>query len=192
MTKSDFLIIEGCDGVGKSTLVELLVARGYKTAHFDYDARTMSIKDKYMRAYTGNFLNNPHVFDRSYISEHVYGPLFRGGSRLSDNDVADLSAATYANKGRIIYLKADPKAIYNRIKSRGNKDAHMDQAQIEQISQQYDKVITSIDHDVLVVDTSNLSIEQVLEKILHAEGVHYAPASDTKVNKKSKKNGPHY
>ena len=45
---NDFIILEGCDGVGKTTLANLLLHRGYKSLHFDYDP-TLSIKEKYQR-----------------------------------------------------------------------------------------------------------------------------------------------
>ena len=43
------LIIEGIDGVGKTTLVEYLQSYGMKKYHFDYDSKSMDLLSKYMK-----------------------------------------------------------------------------------------------------------------------------------------------
>ena len=78
-TMKDFIIIEGCDGVGKTTIVNKLKALGYGSLHFNFDP-TLSIKQKYERILTQDY-EYPVVLDRSFISEMVYGPIV-----LSRND----------------------------------------------------------------------------------------------------------
>ena len=41
------LIVEGIDGVGKTTLVDFVVSKGMKKQHFDYDAKNMDLYTKY-------------------------------------------------------------------------------------------------------------------------------------------------
>lgn len=50
----DFIIIEGCDGVGKTTIVNKLKALGYGSLHFNFDP-TLSIKQKYERILTQDY-----------------------------------------------------------------------------------------------------------------------------------------
>lgn len=45
---NDFIILESCDGVGKTTLANLLIHKGYESLHFNYDPN-LSIKEKYSR-----------------------------------------------------------------------------------------------------------------------------------------------
>lgn len=60
------LIIEGIDGVGKTTLVEYLQSYGIKKYHFDYDSKNMDLFTKYMKVLLED--NSELVLDRSFIS----------------------------------------------------------------------------------------------------------------------------
>ncbi|MFF1342085.1 hypothetical protein ACFVYT_30055 [Streptomyces sp. NPDC058290] len=68
------LVLEGCDGAGKSTLAALFAARhGFTVIH---SPRTPDLTARYL-AQGGRL-----ILDRSFISELVYGPLLRGASRI--------------------------------------------------------------------------------------------------------------
>ncbi len=139
---NDFIILEGCDGVGKTTLANLLLHRGYKSLHFDYDP-TLSIKEKYQRILSKDYGDNI-VLDRSFISEMVYGPLKRGYSRLSDQDFLELLQMLNKRGGRVILLDASPESIYERIQKRGDADdKNMDLAQITSIRNLYKQILSS-------------------------------------------------
>ena len=90
------LIIEGIDGVGKTTLVEYLQNCGMKKFHFDYDSKNMDLFSKYMKVLSVN--DKELVLDRSFISEMVYGPVIRKICKLSFDDYTNLLIA-YKNKG---------------------------------------------------------------------------------------------
>lgn len=139
---NDFIILEGCDGVGKTTLANLLLHRGYKSLHFDYDP-TLSIKEKYQIILSKDYRDNI-VLDRSFISEMVYGPLKRGYSRLSDQDFSELLQMVNKQGGRVVLLDAAPEIIYNRIRKRGNvNDKNIDINQITIIRNLYKQILSS-------------------------------------------------
>lgn len=46
---NDFIILEGCDGVGKTTLANLLIHKGYESLHFNYDPN-LSIKENILES----------------------------------------------------------------------------------------------------------------------------------------------
>ncbi len=139
---SDFIILEGCDGVGKTTLANLLIHRGYKSLHFNYDPH-LSIKEKYQRILSKDYGDNI-VLDRSFISEMVYGPLKRGYSRLSDQDFSELLQLLNKRGGRVVLLDATPETIYNRIQKRGDADdKNMDINQITSIRNLYKQILSS-------------------------------------------------
>ena len=139
---NDFIILEGCDGVGKTTLANLLIHKGYKSLHFDYDPH-LSIKEKYQRILSKNYGANI-VLDRSFISEMVYGPLRRGYSRLSDKDFSELLQMLNKRGGRVVLLDADPETIFDRIQKRGDADdKNIDLSQVTNIRNLYKQVLSS-------------------------------------------------
>ena len=161
----DFIILEGCDGVGKTTIVNKLKDLGYKSLHFDFDP-TLSIKQKYERI-LGTSYDSPIVLDRSFISEMVYGPINRGGSRLSDSDFQDLLSLINKRGGRIVYLQATPETIYQRILLRGDKDKkELNLDKIKQICIQYNRVMSTVNTcNVIRIDNTNSFPSQSIQKI---------------------------
>ncbi len=76
------VLIEGCDGTGKTTLANELVSYGYDYHHF-------VVPDKPVMRYWFEklqTLTQPTVLDRLHLSEEAYGPVFRDGSALSELD----------------------------------------------------------------------------------------------------------
>ncbi len=107
------IIVEGIDGTGKTTLVKKLELNGFYKFHFDYDKKTQDLYEKYLNILSLENIEK-YVFDRSFISEVVYGPVFRGRSRLSDGQLISL-AKKYSGKNCIlIYLKASKETLLKR------------------------------------------------------------------------------
>ena len=76
------LILEGPDGTGKTTLAAVLRAGGgFDYSHEGPPPSTTTA----LRHYAGRLagLSQPTVLDRFHLGEMVYGPIVRGGSRLS-------------------------------------------------------------------------------------------------------------
>lgn len=78
--------VEGCDATGKSTLVQHLVERyGGRTMHGrvwkDMERWHAGILRRALRLVRQGELV---VLDRHFISELIYGPIFRGGAGYSD------------------------------------------------------------------------------------------------------------
>ena len=106
------LIVEGMDGVGKTTLVDYFVSNGMKKYHFDYDVKNMDLMTKYMRILkedTGSL-----VLDRSFISEMVYGPVLRGKSKIDLEEYTKLLMAYKQVDTSIIYLTASKETLIAR------------------------------------------------------------------------------
>lgn len=80
------VIIEGPDGAGKTRLARELCAR-YGMGYHHEGPPPPGVD---LTAYYAKLLVNatrPTVFDRLYLGELVYGPLLRGGSRVSAYDL---------------------------------------------------------------------------------------------------------
>ena len=149
------LIIEGIDGVGKTTLVEYLQSYGMKKYHFDYDSKSMDLLSKYMK-----------VLDRSFISEMVYGPVIRNKCKLSIEDYTKLLIA-YKNTGaKIIYLTA-PKEVLLKRRNDEQSDYEIITNYYEELNKKYDEIMkySSKFIDVIAINTHETNIEQVRSQV---------------------------
>lgn len=158
------LIIEGIDGVGKTTLVEYLQCYGMKKYHFDYDSKNMDLLSKYMKVLSED--DTELVLDRSFISEMVYGPVIRNKCKLSLDDYMRLLVA-YKNAGaKIIYLTA-PKDVLLKRRNEEKSDYEVITNHYEELNTKYDKIMeySSKFIDVITINTHEANIEQVRSKV---------------------------
>lgn len=80
------IIAEGTDGSGKSTLAHSIEKEfGYKYAWFG-KPETGRVFRTYLEGYLDLMDHKFIVLDRAHFSEDVYGPLFRDGSELNDQE----------------------------------------------------------------------------------------------------------
>jgi hypothetical protein len=135
------IVLEGCDGAGKSTLAALLgERRGYTVVRSGRppgadlpgadlpgadlpgaDLHGADLHDgtdlagQYHAAFgqPGNL-----VLDRSFITELVYGPLRNGRSRLDPDQAVRLAFALADRGGVLVHLTAHPKALAWRLRAR--------------------------------------------------------------------------
>jgi thymidylate kinase len=71
------VVLEGCDGVGKSTLAQQLARDlGFTIVHSTRTPNGVDLAERYQQ-----ILSRPErlALDRSFVSELVYGPLHHGG-----------------------------------------------------------------------------------------------------------------
>ncbi|MGH3912052.1 MAG: hypothetical protein ACRDTC_01370 [Pseudonocardiaceae bacterium] len=135
------IVLEGCDGVGKSTLAHWLASRhGFAVVHSGRTPDGVDLTERYRE-----ILARPGrlALDRSFVSELVYGPLRRGGSRLADTDVGDLAAAVARRDGVLVHLTAPAASIRARLLIRdGAEAASLDD--IESLSTAYEHVVSTL------------------------------------------------
>jgi len=132
------IIIEGLDGVGKTTLVDYFVNMGMKKYHFDYDVQNMDLFTKYMRVLDEK--TDILVLDRSFISEMVYGPVLRNNCKLTIEQYIEL-LKLYREKGTtIIYLTA-PKEVLLERRSNDLNDYEMIDKYYETLNARYDEIM---------------------------------------------------
>ena len=127
-------IIEGPDGAGKTTLVEKLqkVHAGAKVMHFGTPATPEEAKN-YWRTYLRALKENTSdvvIFDRSWYSDMVYGPVMRGKEEMTIEHKEILELAVKAlGGGIVIYCTGNQKTLWSRCTRRGesylrNADEH--------------------------------------------------------------------
>jgi thymidylate kinase len=109
------LILEGADGTGKSTLSKELSRYGFQVMHRPFDPTYLDFFDAYRKLLLS--LTEDIILDRSFISEIVYGPILRGQSRLSPQELIELLRITANRRGRVLYCYAAEHVIRNRLES---------------------------------------------------------------------------
>lgn len=141
------LVLEGCDGAGKSTLAARLADRhGFSIIHsprtpdsFDLIARYREILD----------LPGRLILDRCFISELVYGPLYRDTCRITWAEARDLAKAVTDRDGVLCHLTAPPEIIRARLMARdGEAPPH---AQVAALLAGYSSVFQRLGEHVPVI-----------------------------------------
>lgn len=157
------IIIEGLDGVGKTTLVNYFVNQGMKKHHFDYDVNNMDLFSKYMRVLEEENLNL--VLDRSFISEMVYGPVLRGKSKLELEQYKKLLEEYKKVGTSIIYLTAPQEILLERRREE-TKDFEMISNYYKELNNQYNVIMDYSEEfiDVMRFDTNIMNEHAVQEK----------------------------
>lgn len=158
------LIVEGIDGVGKTTLVDFVVSKGMKKQYFDYDAKNMDLYTKYINILRSSELNK--VLDRSFISEMVYGPVLRGNSKLMLEQYKNLLLEYKKCGTTIIYLTASKETLLQRRKN-DIMDFEIIKNYYEQLNEQYENIMNYSSNyiDIVKIDTSTTDRDGVQKQV---------------------------
>jgi thymidylate kinase len=107
------VVLDGCDGTGKTSLANLLAAEhGFTIVHSPQTPDQVGLADRYRKLIVAG---GKLVMDRCFISELVYGPIHRGRSRLSLEDAFDLAEAVTNHDGVMVHLDAPAEVIQGRL-----------------------------------------------------------------------------
>lgn len=148
-------IIDGPDGAGKSTLAKRIheASPGSEILHFGAP-QTEEEANNYWQVYM-NALNKAAdhtiIFDRSWYSDMVYGPVMRGKEEMTDMHRQCLEHAVRSlGGGLVIYCTGVQRKLWSRCLQRGetyikNGDQH------KAICQKYDEVMHSITRLPIIV-----------------------------------------
>lgn len=122
------IIIDGCDGSGKTTLTEMMLRTGLVDKILPSpripakgDVERMKFEtDRYLRLYGEN---QRIVIDRYLFSEMAYGPVLRGGSAFTRNEYLTKLLELCLSKSLVIFcmpdvlhfkVKENPQVIENQ------------------------------------------------------------------------------
>lgn len=155
------VIIEGSDGVGKSTIIDILTTivkhsfivhtsappRGNGKCY--YNTLLLQIVDL-MKC-----LKQPIFIDRFHIGELVYGSIFR--PETIDKEVEEqlykMEEMLLKENVKMIYIKADINTVIQRVKERG--DWYIKPENIKTIMNKYDEKLRKSKLPIYTLDTSN-------------------------------------
>jgi hypothetical protein len=146
------IVLEGCDGTGKTTrAAELADRHGYRVIHSCRVDDPGGLADAYRAV-----LRRPGMLalDRSFVSELVYGQLRDGPSRLTGRQAAELAFALADRGGILVHLTAHPKALAWRLRARDGYAPTLDRLRV--LLATYRDVFRALDGTapILTVDTT--------------------------------------
>lgn len=150
------IVCEGVDGAGKSTLIDQL------EEHLPYDrtdTRHLGPPEgdpleeclTVIRGYRPR--EGMHLLvDRLHLGELVYGPIFRGESKLAGVGAGIVNQRLSALGGLLVFVDAPLAVLESRVDTRG--DDYVKQHQLGQIRDGYHKIVSTItDVTTITVDT---------------------------------------
>lgn len=171
------IIIEGPDCSGKSTLISqtfrdhIVVHNGvYRSPIEAFDAYLNQIPDPAILKGS-----TPLVLDRSYISEQIYGPIYR--QRGLDDFQVRLLESAYRRIKAVVVLCTPPKAMvlteWKRRQSKGQEYIHNSEI-FDQIVEMYYNDIDSVTTlPVITYDFTVQNPEDLKKRIVAARGNFY-------------------
>lgn len=107
-------VIEGCDAAGKSTLCKRLGDYGFESIHFSQPKQDPVIE--YLLPLTQD---DWLAIDRFHLGERVYGPLYRGSSRLTEVGRKYVDLYLESRAAVLVLKREDQATILERFKKRG-------------------------------------------------------------------------
>lgn len=149
------IILEGIDGVGKSTICEYLSStEGKEIHHLQYSEKNAISFLNLIRS-----LNNNTVLDRSFITELACGPVLRCGSKISKDEAQIILDELSKTDTTVIYLRALKKDLLKR-RSNDEEDYNLILNYYESLNESYDKIITAVSKK-LETHTINTSVNNI-------------------------------
>lgn len=149
--------IDGCDGTGKTTVVEKLANKiGCNIVRLTYAG------DRSLRAYFQMMSVDNVVHDRTFISELIYPKYFGRSSRLDVKYEDYLLHLLDSFEIRPFILTAAPETIEKRIRARGDEYVKNidDFAKIN-----LDYLDYARKHNIKIIDTTKKTIDEVVTEI---------------------------
>lgn len=116
LARFEVVVLEGCDGTGKTTLADALAAtHGHSVVHSGRtpDGHDLARRYREIIATPGKI-----VLDRCFISELVYGPLYHGRSRITLSAAIGLARIVAARGGVIVHLTGNSDVLADRLRAR--------------------------------------------------------------------------
>lgn len=142
------VVLEGCDGAGKTTIAQHLEHHfGYTIVHSPPTPADVDLVTRYTSLVTAP---GRIVLDRSFVSELVYGPILRGRSRISLEQAQHLARRVRERNGTLVHLTAPPTVLHNRLLERGGETVPTLQ-ELQHIIDAYTELLAQLSGHVQVI-----------------------------------------
>lgn len=151
------IILEGCDGTGKTTLAKILAEKyGLDICHCtqhdaaDYDFYRQTVRKENV------------VWDRHTLGELIYPTLFDREAKIGIEDARLVMHYAKEEKVKVFVLTADLNTIYNRLEARQNEDKRI-LANVNYIDSYFKHYAKT--YNLPIVDTSKMTLQQIFDLV---------------------------
>lgn len=152
------IIIEGCDGTGKTTLVKLLAER------YGLDVCHCTSKDpKDFEFYKQTARKENVIWDRHTIGELIYPKVFDRRPEITPEDARIILSYFRENGGKVLVLTAADDVISDRLNSRKESEDPRILNQVCEINARFKSFAKYF--GVPVIDTSKMTIEEIFKLV---------------------------
>ena len=163
-----YIIIEGPDRSGKSTISDVLKDSGYSICHSTYHPKITDLFSYYELIISN--ASTPTVFDRTFISEIAYGKALRGKSRINEDQLQKLVSIAKSKNYIVIYLSDDINNLSKRLHDSNTHTKVLEN--LESLLENYSRILSRIEEDIPVfrLNLKDLNKEDLfnsLEKIIN-------------------------
>ena len=147
------IIIEGCDGVGKTTLVNKL------KKHYNIDSMHITSKDPNNYKFYKQLLKKKDIiYDRHFIGEMIYPSIFNRKQKLSNHKFKKLLKYCRKHNIKIIILTTSDSIISQRLYERGNEHIKILQ-NIHDINLQFKNIAKK--YNIEIIDTLEVNTRTI-------------------------------
>jgi len=160
-----YVVLEGVDKVGKTTVARELKKLGYAILHSPYNSQHVDTRTHYEDMIRE--ASPPVVFDRTFISEITYGRAVRGSSRLSQDEFLSLIKQLSEKNCIVLYLKESQEVIEERLNASSDEDKTRLMNCLDDLRAEYDRCMKEVSAYLPVreIVPSNVSKERILGHI---------------------------
>lgn len=154
------IIVEGVDGSGKTTLISLIekaIPKHFQKHFHHCGPLTGTVEQEYYDPLTRVRFDTFFVGDRWHVGEMIYGPIYRGESKVTKrwkNDIEDLLDRRGSVK---VIMKPGLDVVTSRLKERGE-----DYLQDEHVKEVYDF------YDIYAKDNGYILVEETQIDLLES------------------------
>lgn len=133
------IIVEGCDGAGKSTFVESLAAElGGEVRHFG-PPKQWAVSEYELTLQDYKPGSGHHIIcDRFHVGELIYGPIYRDKSELAEVGYMHVQGWLRRLGAVMVYLDPPLAQVQQNVEARG--DDYIDTAHIRDIVARYREI----------------------------------------------------
>jgi thymidylate kinase len=178
------IVLEGPDLAGKSTLATSLAAEIGRlhplapATRLRANGPPENDQDLYMDYYrqveeaiAHRAGGVPTIFDRLHVGELIYGPLYRGHSRIDPDQLAKLEVLLDNNQILKVHVNSDHATLKTRLESR--KDELIKNPDtLEFVSDRYREIVRDLDSWFEVDTTAPETISSLIAQLQWKAGPH--------------------